>query len=110
MSVYAQRRSKANSKKLDAGAGFVKAPSSLTSRTLQERADVFFAESGAWEWCDPDAVGHHDVLTLPGHPKSGLLQSPDGLLMVDTGNARHVLRGHLDFADDRTLQKVIADS
>lgn len=27
----------------------------------------------------------------------------------DDPNARHVLRGDLHFADDRTLQKVIAD-
>jgi hypothetical protein len=30
---------------------------------------------------DPDTVGHHDVLALPGDPKARLLQSPDGLLM-----------------------------
>ena len=58
---------------------------------------------------DSNTVGHHDVLALPGDPKSGFLQNPDSILMVHTRNARHVLRGDLHFADDRTLQKVIAD-
>ena len=55
------------------------------------------------------SIAHHDVLALPRDPKSRLLQSPDGVLMVDTRNARHVLRGDLHFADDRSLQKLIAD-
>ena len=96
----------------------------LCDQTLQERAEVFFSEPGitddaAHRECvdgivpgngdDPNTVGHHDVLALSSDPKARFLQSPDGVLMVDTRNARHVLRSDLDFADDRTLQKVIAD-
>ena len=91
---------------------------------LQERTEVFFAESGITDDAahrervdgivpgngdDPNTVGHHDVLALPGDPKARLLQSPDGVLMVDTRNARHVLRADVHFADDCTLQKVITD-
>ena len=91
---------------------------------LQERAEVFFAESGitddaAHRECvdgivpgngdDPNTVGHHNLLALPGDPKAHFLQSSDGVLMVDTRDARHVLRSDLHFADDRSLQKVIAD-
>ena len=61
---------------------------------LQERAEVIFAESG---------------ITDDAAPKARFLQSSDGVLVVDTRDARHVLRGDLHFADDRSLQKVIAD-
>ena len=59
---------------------------------------------------NPNAVGHHDVFALPGDAKARLLQSPDGVLMVDARNARHGLRGNVHFTDDCTLQKVIADA
>ena len=96
----------------------------LAFETLQERAELFFTEPSITDDAahrervdgivpgngdDPNTVGHHDVLALSRDPKSRLLQSPDGVLMVDTRNARHVLRGDLHFADDRSLQKVIAD-
>jgi len=57
-------------------------------QTLQERAEVFVTESGiaddaAHRECvdrilpgngdDPNIVGHHDVLALPGDPKARFL-------------------------------------
>jgi len=41
---------------------------------------------------DPDTVGHHNILSLPGNPKACLLQSADGVLMVDARNPLHGLR------------------
>ena len=37
----------------------------------------------------PRAIAHDDVLSLPDDLKSRLLQSSNGILMVDAGNARH---------------------
>ncbi len=90
----------------------------LCEQTLQERAEFFFTEPGiaddsAHGKCidgvvpgngdDPDTVGHHDVLALPGDAEARFLQSPHRILMGDTRNARHVLRSDLNFADDRSV-------
>jgi hypothetical protein len=37
-----------------------------------------------------------------------MIQGPNGVLMVDARNARHVLRGDLDFADDGAFEEGIA--
>ena len=86
-------------------------------QTLQERAEFLFTEPGiaddaAHRKCvngivpgdgdDSYTVGHHDVLALAGDSEAGFLQSSSGIMMIDTRNARHVLRSDLDFADDRS--------
>jgi hypothetical protein len=68
-----------------------------------ERVDGIVSRNGD----DPDAVGHHDVLALPDDTKAGFLKGPDGVLMVDARNARPVLRGDLDFANDGPFEKGI---
>ena len=90
----------------------------LCDQTLQERAEFFFtepsiADDAAHRKCvdgvvpgdgdDPHTVGHHDVLALPCDAEARFLQSSYRLLMVDTRNARHVLRSDLYFADDRSV-------
>ena len=89
---------------------------------LQERAEFIFREPGVADDAahgervhrivsrnrdDPDTIGHHDVLALPGNAKARLLQSSYGVLMVDASNSWHVLRSDFDLADDRALEKVI---
>ena len=87
-------------------------------QTLQDRAEFLFTEPGiahdaAHRKCingivpgdgdDSHTVGHHDVLALAGDSEARFLQSPYRVLMVDTRNARHVLRSDLNFADDRSV-------
>jgi hypothetical protein len=36
-----------------------------------------------------NAIRHHDVLALADDAKAGLLQSPDGIEVIDAGNLRH---------------------
>jgi hypothetical protein len=79
----------------------------LCDLPLQERPELFFTETGITKDAshrervdgivpgdgeDPNTVGHHDVLPLSSDPKACLLQGADGVLMVDTRNARHVLQ------------------
>jgi len=60
---------------------------------------------------DPDTVGHHNILSLPGNPKACLLQSADGVLMVDARNPLHGLStyfyGHLSAAGRERLLNII---
>ena len=49
-----------------------------------------------------------DARLLSDDTKAGFLQGPDGVSMVDARNARHVLRGDLDFADDGSFEQHIA--
>ena len=57
---------------------------------------------------DPEVVDHHGVLTLSDDTKAGFLRGPGGVLMVDARNARHVLRGDFDFANDGSFEEGIA--
>ena len=105
-------------------------PSSRTARALglcdpplQQRPELVFSQPGVADNAahgervhrvvsgngdDPDIVGHHDVLALSNDSKACLLQGSDGVLMVDARNARHVLRGDLNFANDRAFKERVA--
>ena len=38
---------------------------------------------------DPDAIGHHDVLSLPHNVKAGILQSANGVEVMNAGKLGH---------------------
>ena len=52
------------------------------------------SSGGPWK---PPAVGHDDMLPLPGNEETSLLQSFDGAMVRDAGNLRHALRRNLHF-------------
>jgi len=48
------------------------------------------------------------MLPLAGDAEAGLLESADGILMVDAGDARHALGGDVNFANNGTFKQGIA--
>lgn len=49
-------------------------------------------------------VGHDDVFALTRDTETGLLESSHSVLMIDPGDARHVLRSDLDLTYDGALE------
>ena len=74
--------------------------------THRVRIDWIRARNGQ----DSDAIAHDNVLALSDHLKTGLLQSPDGILMIDTRNLGHALGDNFYFAYNLAVQQVVTGS